>query len=196
MVKSILQTAPAAPGAGRRATGARGDEYPVTPPGAAAAWTLAAAMGLPALVVAALRLIGVPPAQAQAPWLGVPLLAATALLLAWAFRRRRVAFDDQTLTVTAALFHRRVARAAVGLANARVVDLAEHTALRPRWRLFGMGLPGYRAGRYTLPRRQRGFCLVTDTRRVLWLPLRAGGGRLLSLERPQAPLDALRGPAG
>lgn len=185
-----------APGANRRATGAVANEYPVTPPAAAAAWTLAAVMVLPALVVAGLLLVGVPPEQAQAPWLAMPLLAAAAVLMAWAYRRRRAVFDGRMLAVTATLFHRRVARDAIDLANARVVDLAEHTALRPRWRLFGMGLPGYRAGWYTLPRRQRGFCLVTDTRRVLWLPLRAGGGLLLSLERPQALLDALRGSAG
>ena len=38
----------------------------------------------------------------------------------------------------------------------------------------------------------KAFCLLTQRQRVLWLPLRGGKEQLLlSLERPQALLDAL-----
>ena len=58
-----------------------------------------------------------------------------------------------------------------------------------------MSLPGYQAGHFRLRAKLgKAFCLVTDTRRVLWLPMRDGKQQLLlSLERPQALLDALRG---
>mgnify|MGYP006172909923 CR=1 FL=1 len=176
-------------------------EHPVTPPPALAAWALAAALALPAIGLALALATGVlPPGDGSdglpnGTWTIPLLLIVVAVLLAWAFRRRRVALDGEALTVTAALFHRRVMREAIDLARARIVDLAEHTGLRPRWKAFGMGLPGYRAGWYFLAGRARGFCLLTDTRRVLWLPLHDGGALLLSLERPQALLDALRGPA-
>jgi hypothetical protein len=170
-------------------------EHPVTPPAPAAAWTLAAAAVVPALVLGYFLLQAPGAATPGTAFAACVLVGATALL-AWAFRRRRVVFDGEVLAVTSALFRRRVARDAIDLDRARVVDLAEHTGLRPRWKAFGMGLPGYRAGWYFLAGRARGFCLVTDTRRVLWLPLRDGGALLLSLERPQALLDALRGPAG
>ncbi len=170
-------------------------EHPVTPPTPAAAWTLAAAALVPALVLGYV-LLQAPGATSPGAGFAACVLVGTTALLAWAFRRRRVVFDGEVLAVTAALFRRRVARDAIDLPRARVVDLAEHTELRPRWKAFGMGLPGYRAGWYFLAGRARGFCLVTDTRGVLWLPLRDGGALLLSLERPQALLDALRGPAG
>jgi len=57
-----------------------------------------------------------------------------------------------------------------------------------------MSMPGFHAGHFRL----RGdfgkaFCLLTQRDRVLWLPLRDGKQQfLLSLERPQALLDALR----
>ena len=170
-------------------------EHAVTPPGPTAAWTLAAATAVPLLVLGYV-LLQIPASRSPAPWIAAVVLPGTAVLLAWAFRRRRVVFDGGVLAVTAALFHRRVMRDAIDLSRARAVDLAEHTELRPRWKAFGMGLPGYRAGWYFLAGRARGFCLLTDTRRVLWLPLHDGGALLLSLERPQALLDALRGPAG
>lgn len=176
-------------------------DHPVTPPPALAAWALAAALALPAIGLALAVATGaLPPGDGNdgplnGAWSAPLLLIVVAVLLGWAFRRRRVVFDGEALTVTAALFHRRVTRDAMDVSRARIVDLAEHTELRPRWKAFGMGLPGYRAGWYFLAGRARGFCLLTDTRRVLWLPLRDGGALLLSLERPQMLLDALRGPA-
>jgi hypothetical protein len=38
----------------------------------------------------------------------------------------------------------------------------------------------------------KGFCLITDNRRVLILPLRDGSTLMLSPEQPRALLDALR----
>jgi hypothetical protein len=57
-----------------------------------------------------------------------------------------------------------------------------------------MSVIGFAAGHFRLREKfGKAFCLLTDRQRVLWLPLRDGKTQLLlSLERPQALLDALR----
>jgi hypothetical protein len=102
------------------------------------------------------------------------------------------------LDVRATLYRKRVPAAALDLGRARVVDLAERTELRPWLKSNGMSVPGFHAGHFRL----RGdfgkaFCLLTQRQRVLWLPLREGKEQfLLSLEKPQALLDALKAQAG
>ena len=98
----------------------------------------------------------------------------------------------------AALFRQRVAVAQLDLDRARIVDLAERTELRPVVKTGGLSLPGFHAGRFRLREKfARAFCLLTDRRRVLWLPLRDGKDQLLiSLEHPQALLDALKAGRG
>lgn len=74
-----------------------------------------------------------------------------------------------------------------------MVDLREHTQLRPALKTGGMSLPGFHAGPFRMrDRLKKGFYLLTDQQRVLWLPQRDGGALLLSLEQPQQLLDALR----
>ena len=127
----------------------------------------------------------------------VPVLLLVPVLLAWlcwAMRRRVVELRDGVLDVRAAMYRRRVPVAEIDLPRARIVDLSEHTELRPSLKTNGMSLPGFHAGRFRLRRTPgRAFCLLTDGRRVLWLPLRDGKWQvLLSLEKPQVLLDALR----
>lgn len=120
----------------------------------------------------------------------IPLVVALLLL---AMRRRAVTLRDGLLEVRAALYCKRVAATELDLAQARIVDLDERTDLRPWLKSNGMSMPGYHAGHFRLRGGHgKAFCLLTDRRRVLWLPLRDGGQLLLSLERPQALLDALR----
>ena len=120
----------------------------------------------------------------------IPLVVALLLL---AMRRRSATLQDGILEIRAALYRKRVAVAELDLARARIVDLNERTELRPWLKSNGMSMPGFHAGHFRL----RGdfgkaFCLLTQRRRVLWLPLRDGKQQLLlSLERPQALLDAL-----
>lgn len=129
---------------------------------------------------------------------GLPVAAtpfAVALLfvpVVLAMQRRRIAVRDGVLDVAATLFTRRVAIDALDLDAARVVDLAEHTALRPTLGLMRFSLPGLRAGHFLLRDRSRAFCLLTAFDRVLALPVRDGTWLLLSPERPQDLLRALR----
>ncbi|MEO6155556.1 MAG: hypothetical protein ABIP16_07495 [Thermomonas sp.] len=121
----------------------------------------------------------------------VPVVLALLLL---AMKRRSVQLVGGVLDVRAALFRERTLIADIDLERARLVDLAERTDLRPLIKTNGMSLPGFHAGRFRLRGKlAKAFCLVTDRRRVLWLPLHDNKQQLLlSVEQPQALLDALR----
>jgi hypothetical protein len=162
----------------------------------AMAWQLLAGLGLATVVVALLV-----PWQQGTPgpeWLIAPFMAALVLVGPMlALRRRRVAIAGDTLVVAATFLTRRVAIDALALGDARIVDLRERTEMKPTWRTFGFALPGFQAGHYRLRDRRKAFCLLTDRSRVLVLPEHAPPGRdgrllLLSPERPQVLLDALR----
>jgi len=123
----------------------------------------------------------------------LPAVLAIGPFLFLIMRRRRVTLEDDTLVIRATLHTQRIAVSDLDLAAARVVDLAAEKDLRPLLRTFGFGMPGFKAGHYRLRSRQRAFVLLTARDRVLVLPERSGRLFLLSLERPQALLDALRG---
>ena len=170
--------------------------FAIVPP-ATHAWALMVALGglLP------LAIIGVvawaqPQAQAELrealPVLGI--LPLVLVVLALAMRRRSVELHEGVLDIRAAMYRKRIAPAELDLPRARIVDLEEHTELRPAIKTNAMSLPGFHAGHFRLRGKLgKAFCLLTDRRRVLWLPQRDGKGQLLlSLEQPQALLDALR----
>ncbi len=127
----------------------------------------------------------------------LPALIIVALVLGLsllAMKRRSVTLVGHVLDVRAALFRERTPIVDIDLERARMVDLAEHMDLRPAVKTMGMSLPGFHAGRFRLRGKlAKAFCLVTDRQRVLWLPLHNGKDQLLlSVERPQDLLDALR----
>lgn len=138
----------------------------------------------------ALRMSGIVPALVI-----VPVVFALLLL---AMKRRSVELQDGMLDVRGALFRQRVSVEQLDLDRARIVDLAERTELRPVLKTGGMSMPGFHAGRFRLRENfGKAFCLLTDRHRVLWLPQRDGKDQLLvSLEHPQALLDALKAARG
>lgn len=122
------------------------------------------------------------------------IIPAVLALLFFAMKRRSVALVGNVLDVRAALFRERTPIADIDLERARLVDLAERQDLRPAVKTMGMSLPGFHAGHFRLRGKlAKAFCLITDRQRVLWLPLHNGKDQLLlSVERPQDLLDALR----
>lgn len=168
--------------------------FGVTPP-PTYAWAFLAALGcvLPLTIIASLWLSGVPmPKSGVIP--ALVIVPVVFVLLSLAMKRRSVELRDGMLDVRVALFRQHVAVAKLDLDRARIVDLAERTELRPVIKTGGMSIPGFHAGRFRLREKfGKAFCVVTDRRRVLWLPLRDGKDQLLlSLEHPQALLEALR----
>lgn len=172
-------------------------DFAVAPVAAHAAWLMAMLLVIPAVVVVALFASRDLPDPGTLRGFGLALLVITgaAVVSAIGLKRKRVRLEGDQLHVVAGLFSHAVAVGAIDLERARIVDLAERTELRPAIKTLGMSLPGYHAGNFRLRAKLgKAFCLVTDTRRVLWLPLRDGKQQLLlSLEHPQVLLDALRG---
>ena len=172
--------------------------FAVTPPPSHAAWLLGGLLLVPLVVIAFAWVEGTSSptlARVEAPLaFGLLTIILVAAITFWGLARRRVLLENGTLVVKAALFQRKVTVSELDLARARLVDLEERTELRPALKTFGMALPGFHAGWFLLRDRSRGFCLLTSRRRVLWLPTRSGKSLLLSLERPDALLDALRQP--
>ncbi|RZA10845.1 MAG: hypothetical protein EOP93_24240 [Lysobacteraceae bacterium] len=146
------------------------------------------------LVVGAVAVLGGGRVNLPEPaWLAGPLIILLALLVPMAMlRRRRIALEDGVLVVQATFYTRRQPLQALALDKARIVDLGEHTEYKPRIKTNGYALPGFAAGHFRLGNLGKAFCLLTDFERVLVLPQKDGALLLLSPERPQAVLDALR----
>ena len=130
--------------------------------------------------------------EQPALWIGPIVMAVVLGPVFWSTTRNGVGLDGTTLRVRAGLHRLAVEVATLDLDAARIVDLAGEPALKPMLKTFGTSMPGYQAGHFRLRDRGKAFLLVTERRKVLVLPERSGRRLLLSLERPQALLDALR----
>lgn len=119
---------------------------------------------------------------------GAALAVAVLCLLQW---RRSVVLESGMLVIRAGFNTRRVAAAALELERARIIDLGQQVELQPGRKTLGSSLPGYQTGWFRTRQWGKGFYLLTERRRVLWLPEHGGPHLLLSLEQPQALLAAL-----
>ena len=148
-------------------------------------------------------------APANAPWIEVTLsppwfrmggsaawslivIAVLAAGLGAAFFRRREALAGNVLDVRSTMYRRRVPVAQLRLDQAEVVDLQRDRRYGIRVKTNGYSMPGFYSGHFRLQGGGKGFALVTDRARVLALPVSDGSTLLLSVDRPQALLDALR----
>lgn len=169
--------------------------YAVCAPAPIALVVPAVSLGLVVLGVAfALLRAAQDPKVLQLLWIALPTLVVVGGLIWLGARRRAVELDAGLLTVKAGPHTCKVAVAQLDLQRARIVDLDEHTGLRPSIKTFGIAMPGYKAGWFRMREGWRkAFYLLTQRRRVLCLPQRDSGPTLLlSLQQPQALLDALQ----
>ncbi len=162
-------------------------EFTVVPPDLR--WAL-----IPMMLGAAVAIVGIAIAARQEPglWLMLVPIALVPGSTAWVLRRRRVVLDGDLLQISGGINGTRVRVGDLDADAGRIVDLGEATTLRPMLRIFGTAMPSFRAGHFRLRDRSRAFLLLTATTKVLVLRERSGRLLLLSLERPQALLDALR----
>ena len=112
--------------------------------------------------------------------------------MSWAFFRRRIVLHADALEVVSTFYRKRVAVSALDLEGARIVDLAEHEEMKPALKINGFGMSGFRSGHYRMKDRRKAFCLITDSSRVVYLPLADGSVVLISPERPRELLEALK----
>lgn len=172
--------------------------YPVAPPTGVPMvilWAiLLAAIGLPLALMLGNK--GVTYLASARAWLGPALVSLTGVIVSLAYLRRRITLDGGGLVIRSTFYTRTVAVSAMRLERARIVDLAEHGELKPAIKTNGYSLPGFRSGHFRMRDGGKAFCLITDSSRVLALPLRDGSLVLLSPEQPRQLLQQLEQLAG
>lgn len=174
-------------------------------PAKARAWLFALAVGLPMAIIAGAlaftandmgpgRLIGGSEALTVVAIAGGTLALCLVIhgVIARALRRHHVTIDEGGLAVTTTFYSRRLGWDALDLAGARVVDLAEHTGLKPMLKTNGTSLPGFESGWFRLRNRDRALVATSGGSRVLHLPTTQGYGLLLQPRQPGALLQRLR----
>ncbi len=140
------------------------------------------------------------PATSKPFWILIPILvvlfAGLLVLFAYiAYSSQNVRFElsDEGLRLRGDLYGRLIPASALISEQARKMDLTESREYQPRWRTFGTGLPGYRAGWFRLRNREKALLYVTDGSRVVYIPTRDNYSVLLSVAEPERFLQALSG---
>ncbi len=90
------------------------------------------------------------------------------------------------------LFSRRVPLCELIVAETRVVDFVAEPVLKPKWKLWGIALPGHQAGFFSLHNGQRAYVFLNDTAGVVFLRTCAGRTILLTPSEPEAFVAALK----
>ncbi len=106
--------------------------------------------------------------------------------------RHRLQLDRSRIDIVTSFYRRSLALDELRMQQARVVDLDEHTELRPGLKTNGMATPGFRSGWFRLRNREKAFVAMASGPRVLWIPTSAGFGLMLEVAQPQALLAWLR----
>lgn len=138
------------------------------------------------------------PASARPLWFLAAIAAVllTMLLLfgyiTYSSRATRFEIADTGLAIRGTLYGRSVPWSDLRLDEARVTHLDRDSGLLLRSRTNGVGLPGYRAGWFSMRSGGRALLFVTDPSRVVVLPTAAGYTLLMSVQEPDAFLRALR----
>lgn len=168
-------------------------DFEMVPPGKfASLFPVFIGLVLPMMVFVPMLLAtqGKPEIWTIAPFLLVfPVVSG---VLAWSMHRRTLQLEEGKLLVRRFPWPRRIATAEMDLEQAAILNLDEHRELQPVFKIAGTRLPGYHSGLFRLRDRRRATVLLTDWQRVLVLPLRKGRVLLLSPQRPDALLAALR----
>jgi hypothetical protein len=167
--------------------------YEVHPPGKfVLLFPLLIGVLVPVGVLAGLFFGGHPKQELLPAALSLLLMPIIGAGMAWNLLHLRVRLSDAGLRIRTLPFPRTIRVADLDLERAEIADLNARAELMPRFKIAGTRLPGYRAGLFRLADKRRASVLLTDLHRVLVLPKRDGRVLLLSVQRPEALLQALR----
>ena len=138
------------------------------------------------------------PASAKPIW----LLAGICLLLLMIFfalaytgysaRYSRFEVGERQLSLVGDFWSRSIPIDSILLGEATILDLTRSSDYSPKRRTFGTGLPGYTSGWFRLRNGEKALAYLTRRESVVYLPTSLGYSLLLSADRPQELLTALR----
>jgi hypothetical protein len=128
---------------------------------------------------------------------GIPIALVVAVAglfatIAWAGRHGYFEVETADLRLRMSIYGRRVPLDALRLEDARIVDLTVDEQLQTQLRTNGVGLPGYCEGWHRLRNGDRALVMVTDKRRVVYIPTTERYDLLLSPADGEAMLAELR----
>jgi hypothetical protein len=168
--------------------------FTLSPIGASAKWFFAVLTLLPILIVAFIWW-GHPDEFSEMPlWLmGLLLGIGPAILIAAAMgvRNPQAKLGKDGLSIKVSFIDKQWAISTIDRANAALVNLESRQELRPKWKLWGVAMPGLSSGLFKLYDGRKAHVYITDRRKVVYLPTQSGPV-LLSLERPREFLDTLQ----
>jgi hypothetical protein len=128
-------------------------------------------------------------------WTVLLVLVPLSLLLAVAYlawpRALRVEVSPDHVQIRGSVYGKRIPKADLELAAARVVDLTAESPLAFASRSNGIALPGYSVGWFHLKNGERALAFVTDRRQVVYVPTRNRYALLMTVSEPTAFLAAL-----
>ena len=122
----------------------------------------------------------------------VLLCLAIHWFVARAMCRHAITLDRDGLRVATSFHARTLAWRELLPAQARVLDLDEHTEFKPVLKTNGTSLPGFHSGRFRLRNLRRALVATAGGSRVVHLPTTRGYDLLLQPRQPQAFLARLQ----
>jgi hypothetical protein len=135
-------------------------------------------------------------------WLGLGVatmmlvFAAMFLYIAWGARGHvRFEVTGEALQISGDMFGRSLPIASLDIDGMQTLDISHRSPYSPRWRRMGTGLPGYSAGWFSLRNGEKALLFVTDRSRVVRIPTSEGYSVMVSPQRPDAFMEALRAAA-
>ena len=146
-----------------------GKVFPITAPSTALFWTVLAIITL------------------------LLTLAALFGFMAYGIKKVKFTLTDQGLRIRGGLYGRFIPRDALMGEGARVLNLNLEEAYRPRMKINGITLPGYREGWFKLRNGEKALLFVTDWSKVAYVPTREGYSLILSTSQPESLLRAING---
>ena len=114
---------------------------------------------------------------------------------AYSARHSRFEVHPGRLDLVGDFWARSIPIHSIRIEQAAVLDLVRSPEYSPTRRTFGTGLPGYASGWFRLKNGEKALIYVTRRESVVYLPTSLGYSLLLSADRPQELLAALRSQA-
>jgi hypothetical protein len=114
------------------------------------------------------------------------MFAALAVRVYWEARHSEVVLTGERIEFRVPAFYSRSIRIEdVDFSELALVDLEREVDWQPKYRTNGLGLWGYRLGRYWVKAKRSAWLAVTDTSKVVVISQRRGPVNLVSLRDPE-----------
>lgn len=137
---------------------------------------------------------GLAPVESKTMWwiagsaLVAVLVGASVVIFS---RAPKFEVSPEGLRITGNVFGRTIPAADLRLEAAQVVDFVKSPALRPKWRTFGVGLPGYKAGWFRLYDGEKALVFLSGSKPPVYVPTTLGYSLLISPQDPAGFLSSL-----